>query len=108
MRPSENGLYPINLRQLPSSKFHALTMTVGVKASTSTWHRHLRHPSANILHRVISKFSFPITDSINKQGVCVSCQLGKSKQLPFSDSSRESTTPLELIHSMFGLLSLHL
>jgi len=29
----------------------------------------------------------------------VSCQLGKSKQLPFSDSLRESTTPLELIHS---------
>jgi hypothetical protein len=37
-RPSDNGLYPINLRQLTSSKFHALTMTVSVKASTSTWH----------------------------------------------------------------------
>jgi histone deacetylase 1/2 len=97
--PSENELYPINLRQLPSSKFHALTMTVGVKASTSTWHCRLGHPSANILHRVISKFSLPITGSIHKQGICVSCQLGKSKQLPFSDSSRESTTPLELIHS---------
>ncbi|KAF5447219.1 hypothetical protein F2P56_032787, partial [Juglans regia] len=35
--PSANGLYPINLRQLSSSKFHALTMTIGVKASTSTW-----------------------------------------------------------------------
>ena len=34
--PSENRLYPINLRELPSSKFHALTMIVGVKASTST------------------------------------------------------------------------
>jgi len=81
---SENGLYPINLRQLPSSKFYALTMTVGVKASTSTWHCGLRHPLANILHRVISKFSLPITDSINKQGIYVSCQLGKSKQLSFS------------------------
>ncbi|KAJ0083760.1 hypothetical protein Patl1_29917 [Pistacia atlantica] len=36
--PSDNGLYPINLRQLSSPKFHAFTMTVGVKASTSTWH----------------------------------------------------------------------
>jgi hypothetical protein len=66
MGPSENGLYPINLHQLPSSKFHALTMIVGVKASTSTWHCRLGHPLANILHRVISKFSLPITDSINK------------------------------------------
>ncbi|KAB5547844.1 hypothetical protein DKX38_011250 [Salix brachista] len=38
MGPSENGLYPINLRQLSSSKLHALTMTISVKASTSTWH----------------------------------------------------------------------
>jgi len=29
----------------------------------------------------------------------VSCQLGKSRQLPFSDSSRESTAPFEIIHS---------
>jgi len=98
-RPSDNGLYPINLRQLPSSKFHALTMTVGVKASTSTWHCRLGHPSSAILHRVISKFSLPVNDSINKQTLCVSCQLGKSKQLPFSDSTIESTTPLEIIHS---------
>jgi hypothetical protein len=64
-------------------------MTVGVKASASTRHCRLGHPSANILHRVISKFFLPVTDSINKQGIYVSCQLGKSKQLPFSDSSRE-------------------
>jgi len=97
--PSENGLYPINLRQLPSSKFHALTMTIGVKASTSTWHCRLGHPSSAILHRVISKFSLPVNDSINKQTLYVSCQLGKSKQLPFSDSTTESTAPLEIIHS---------
>ena len=29
----------------------------------------------------------------------MSCQLGKSKQLLFLDSSRETTKPLELIHS---------
>ncbi|KAB5557098.1 hypothetical protein DKX38_008007 [Salix brachista] len=47
--PSENGLYPINLRQLSSSRFQALTMTVGVKASTSIWHCRLGHPSAKTL-----------------------------------------------------------
>jgi len=74
-------------------------MTVGVKAPTSIWHCHLGHPSLEIFRRVISKFSLPVSDSINKTSVCAPCQLGKSKQLPFSDSSRESTAPLEIIHS---------
>jgi hypothetical protein len=97
--PSDNGLYPINLRQLSASPYHALTMTVGVKAPTSIWHCILGHPSLEILRRVIFKFSLPVSDSINKTSVYAPCQLGKSKQLPFSDSSRESTALLEIIHS---------
>jgi len=77
--PSDNGLYPINLHQLSSSPYHALIMTIGVKASTSTWHCHLGHPSTDILHRVISNFSLPVSDSINKKFVYVSCQLGNSR-----------------------------
>ncbi|KAA8517361.1 hypothetical protein F0562_017633 [Nyssa sinensis] len=72
--PSANGLYPINLRQLSSSKFHALTMTIGIKASTSKWHCHLGHLSAATLHRVISKFSLPLSNSINKQAICLKRQ----------------------------------
>ena len=59
----------------------------------------------DILHRllciinVLHNYSLPVSDSFNKKSICVSCQLGKSKQLPFSASSRESTAPLELIHS---------
>jgi hypothetical protein len=67
-------------------------MTVGIKAPTSTWHCCVGHPSPETLRRVISNFSLPVSDSINKTSVCVRCQLGKSKQLPFSDSSRESTS----------------
>jgi hypothetical protein len=73
-------------------------MIVGVKASTSTWHYRLGHPSPDILHLIISNFNVPVSDSINKKFVCVSCQLGKSRQLSFSDSSRESTAPLEILH----------
>jgi hypothetical protein len=40
-----------------------------------------------------------VSGLINKSRVCDSCQLWKSKQLPFSDSPRISTFPLELIHS---------
>ena len=97
--PSDRKLYPINLQQLSSSKFHAFSMTVGVKASTAIWHCRLGHPSSSTLHNVLHNYSLPVSDSFNKKSICVSCQLGKSKQLPFSASSRESTTPLELIHS---------
>ncbi|RVW82844.1 Ubiquitin carboxyl-terminal hydrolase 14 [Vitis vinifera] len=96
--PSDRGLYLINLQQLSSSKFHAFSMTVGVKASTATWHCRLGHPSSSTLHNV-RNYSLPVSDSFNKESICVSYQLGKSKQLPFSTSSRESTAPLELIHS---------
>ena len=97
--PNDRGLYPINLQQLSSPKFHAFSMTVGVKASTATWHCHLGHPSLSTLHNVLQNYSLPVINSFNKKFICVSCQLGKSKQLPFSASSRESTAPLELIHS---------
>jgi hypothetical protein len=55
-----------------------------------------------ILPRIFFILSFPIlTFQLVIQSikfVCVSCQLGKSRQLSFSDSSRESTAPLEILH----------
>ena len=48
--PSDRGLYSINLQQLSSSKFHAFSMTIGVKASIATWHCRLGHPSSSTLH----------------------------------------------------------
>ena len=48
--PSDRGLYSINLQQLSSSKFHAFSMAIGVKASTATWHCRLGHPSSSTLH----------------------------------------------------------
>ena len=68
--PSDNELYPINLCQLSSSSYHALTMTVSVKAPTFTWHCCLGHTSSDILHHVISNFSLPVSDSINKGNLC--------------------------------------
>ncbi|RVW62323.1 hypothetical protein CK203_063445 [Vitis vinifera] len=58
-RPSDRGLYPINLQQVSSSKFHVFSMTVGVKASTTTWHCRLGHPSSSTLHNVLHNYSLP-------------------------------------------------
>ncbi|RVW15050.1 Retrovirus-related Pol polyprotein from transposon RE1 [Vitis vinifera] len=55
--PSDKGLYPINLQQLSSSKFHAFSMTVGVKAFTATWHCRLGHPLSSTLHNVLHNYS---------------------------------------------------
>jgi transposase InsO family protein len=44
--------------------------------------------------RVVSKLP-----SLDKTRICESCQLGKSKQLPFVESTRCTFAPLELIHS---------
>ena len=63
--PSDRGLYPINLQQLSSSKFHAFSMIVGVKASPATWHCRLGHPSSSTLHHVLHNYSLPISDSFN-------------------------------------------
>ncbi|WJZ84555.1 hypothetical protein VitviT2T_004155 [Vitis vinifera] len=75
MGPNNRGLYPINLQQLSSSKFHAFSMIVGVKASTATWHCRLGHPSSSTLHNVLHNYSLPISDFFNKESICVSCQL---------------------------------
>jgi histone deacetylase 1/2 len=37
--------------------------------------------------------------SVNKAVVCDTCQQGKSHQLPFSLSTRVTTSPLEIIYS---------
>lgn len=58
---SDRGLYPINLHQLSSSKFHAFSMTVGVKASIAIWHCRLGHPSSSTLHNVLNNYSLPVT-----------------------------------------------
>jgi len=40
----------------------------------------------------------PVLKSKSSQLLCTPCQLAKSRKLPFCDSSRVTSTPLELIH----------
>ena len=51
------------------------------------------------VHQVIHKNKLPISDSNNKQTFCDSCQLAKCKCLPFFNSDRVSSLPLQLVHS---------
>ena len=75
----ENGLYPINGNKSYANKFRCFTSKLGTKATRDQWHKHLNHPSNSTLVYLSS--------------------LEKAKTLPFSDSQRQSTRPLALIHT---------
>jgi hypothetical protein len=110
--PSEAGLHPIYLQQLQSpqvkskaaflsstaflSHFHAF---LGVSAPPNIWHSRLGHPSMSILNKLLQQSLLPCNGPSKINKLCDSCQIAKSKKLPFSDSHRISTHPLELIHS---------
>jgi transposase InsO family protein len=72
---------------------------VGVKTSDMVWHQRLGHLSNTVFHQVMSLQQLPVYGSLKNLNVWESCQLGKSKQLPFSSSSRCTKSPLELINS---------
>jgi transposase InsO family protein len=97
--PSENGLYPIPLHHTSLNKWKGFTAYLGVKTTDTVWHQRLGHPSLSILQHLLKNQHLPLTGSVDKTKICPSCQLGKSKQQPFFESTRVSTGPLDLIHS---------
>ncbi|KAG8087751.1 hypothetical protein GUJ93_ZPchr0010g8326 [Zizania palustris] len=92
--PCKGGLYP-----LASSASTPLPRSIlsASKVDQALWHRRLGHPSSSIASSVLESLKlFPL----NKEShVCDACQQAKSHRLPFSSSSRVSTSPLELVHS---------
>jgi hypothetical protein len=71
---------------------------LGVSASFNLWHAHLGRAAYPIVTRILRSSRLPISASANNAAVCVPCQYGKSKQLPYVPSSRV-TSPLGLVHS---------
>jgi transposase InsO family protein len=96
---SEGGLYPINTSKVVLPKTRLLSALLGVKTSVSVWHSRFGHPFSPIVHAILKKHHLPFTGSFSNKEVCESCQLAKSKQLPFPSSPRVSTAPLQLIHT---------
>jgi hypothetical protein len=97
--PSENGLYPIPMHPKSLNKWKGLAAHLGVKTTDVVWHQRLGHPSVSVFLQLLRDQNLPLSSSVDKTRICESCQLGKSKQLPFCESTRVSTSPLELIHS---------
>lgn len=109
---SEAGLYPFYLKQLQSNKVQTkavflsstaflshFTTFLGVTAPLHIWHSRLGHPSHSAMNKLLQHDLISCNGPTKMNKICDSCQVAKSKKLPFPDSHRISTHPLELIHS---------
>jgi hypothetical protein len=94
--PCRRGLYPLPLH-LPSPTQKLILSAI--KPSFQRWHCRLGHPSQDIFLRVIKNNNLSCSSLQSPESVCDACLRTKAHQLPFSRSSSQSTTPLELIFS---------
>jgi hypothetical protein len=89
------GLYPLS--------FHGAPMTpaalLASRPSADMWHQRLGHPGSFALQKVFSQNNLLCFPSNKSATVCNACQMAKSHQLPFHNSSALSTVPLELVHT---------
>ena len=97
--PSEDGLYPVHLKNFSKNKLQRLTAFIGVQTSPSIWHKRLGHPHSKVLKKIINSNHLPVTHSKADSTVFIDCQLAKSRQLPFLKSQTVTHSPLELVHS---------
>jgi hypothetical protein len=93
--PCRGGLYPLHLI---SPTVHKLILSA-IKSSSQRWHLCLGHPSRDIVLRVIKSNSLSCSSFESSDSVCDACLQVKAHQLPYPQSSRQSTAPLQLVFS---------
>lgn len=64
----------------------------------ATWHNRLRHPSFDIVKSALSNCNIHIK-AINSSSLCHSCCISKSHRLPYSSSTSECSSPLNIVHT---------
>jgi hypothetical protein len=89
---SRDGLYPIFLSKSVNKvrKFAAFLGKI--------WHNRLGHQASPILNKVKQLARISIVGSSSIESLYKSCQVAKSKCLPFSASPNVTVEPLEIIH----------
>ena len=96
---SEGGLYPIHADQQSINRIRSSAALMSVRTTLDVWHARLGHPSSKVTKSIVKSFALPVFGSSDLNSVCQPCLMGKSKQLPFEDSSRVVLSVLDLIHS---------
>jgi hypothetical protein len=72
------------------------TLAATVAASTSTWHRRLRHPGVDALPKPSSNSS--VVCSRRTHDFCHACHLGHHTRIPFASSTFCADNIFDLIH----------
>nr|BAM42649.1 Polyprotein [Arabidopsis thaliana] len=99
--PLLQGKTKDELYEWPIASSQAVSMFASPcsKATHSSWHSRLGHPSLAILNSVISNHSLPVLNPSHKLLSCSDCFINKSHKVPFSNSTITSSKPLEYIYS---------
>lgn len=69
-----------------------------LNASFELWHSHLGHVSFSIIQLLNKLGHLAITSLLPKPNICSSCQLTKSKRLPFDVNEKRASSILQLVH----------
>lgn len=93
----ENGLYPLVGHKSSSNNLRCLTTKLGIKTLLDHWHNRLGYPAKSTLGHLCPHLSF--SKPSKQLSFCSSCQLGKATKLQFTDSTRQSTKLLQLVHT---------
>ena len=98
--PSEDELYPIRFPPQPPNNFHKVTAFLGVKTTFPIWHNWLGDPTMHLVQQMLKQHNLPVLGQLPTiLHLYKSCQLAKSKQLPFADLCRVPKAPLKSIHT---------
>jgi hypothetical protein len=103
--PSRNGLYPfppsvhrLIKRNVFNKRVASPHAFIGTRVSIPVWHSRLGHPAFRLVSRIVSRFGLPVrSDSSFNKNICTACLNSKSKQLSFSPSLSQVSSPLDLI-----------
>jgi hypothetical protein len=95
MPSSTSNLYTMHLPLHPTPSLHVAAHFTLV-ASTSTYHRHLNHPSVDVLSKL--SHSSSVVCSRRTHDLCRACQLGRLTRMPFVSSNSRMDNDFDLIH----------
>jgi histone deacetylase 1/2 len=99
----DNGLFPINGGFGLPHRIQGLAAKIGERTTAEQWHSRLGHPSQAVLQSLARSNHISLSSKDNKTtnntSFCSTCPLGKSKKLPFPNSTHQSNSPLSLVHS---------
>lgn len=91
-----SGLYLLRIKDDKSKEFSTRSTALLCKASTTTWHKRMGHPSINKIKELSKRIE--ISDSLNCKETCHVCLLAKQKRLSFPALNNVAENIFDLVH----------